>query len=352
MRINYLRLQNFRCHADLELEFDSGDDKIAILGANGAGKTSVLEAVSVLLTGRSFRATDRGLLKTKSDWYRLDGRFGDQVRIVKYQQITPEEVEKSFTVNNQVSKRLPMKYRQPIVLFQPDDLQLISGSPSRRRRYLDQIADQMFVGYGTKLRQYEQALRQRNRLISNACASGILLQSNDLFAWDVLLSQLGSYITNRRLELMSQIRQLLNETYFQVTDSRDTIELDYFPNFSQPKQIEQQFFRSLTTDPRNLTQTVTGPHRHDFELRFNHRPADKHVSRGETRSLVVALKLIETKLLGQTTAKKPLILLDDVLSELDEQRQSALMSAELAEQVFLTSTSYQGLSKDFKLIKL
>ena len=159
MIIKSISLTNFRCHDEYHL--NCRPDTTLILGENGCGKTSVLEAIYILTRGKSFRATDSEIIKHNKDFYRIELEYdnGEKVIAVFNQNI------KTFTVLDKKSRRLPKKNKYPIVLFEPKDLNLIGGSPSRHREYFDRFFSQLSEEYSTSLGRYEKALKQRNELL-------------------------------------------------------------------------------------------------------------------------------------------------------------------------------------------
>ena len=327
MIIKSIHLTNFRNHQDYHL--DCNPDTTLILGENGCGKTSVLEAIYILTRGKSFRATDPDILKRGAPFYRiaLDYDNGED-RIATY-----DKLNKTFTCFNKKSRRLPKKAKYPIVLFLPSDLNLISGSPSRHRDYFDRIFAELSETYATNLAKYEKALRQRNELLKSDN-----LTPSALFSWNLLLAKYGSLLGSERNSLVSAINQSLPTTYYSIAENGDKVSLQYHTellNITESRYLElleQSFAKDIY-----LGHTSIGIHRDDFEFIFNGTPADGSASRGETRSIILALKFIEASLTESYTGNKPIILLDDVFSELDNTRRKCLVSNFKNHQVIITS---------------
>lgn len=335
MVIKNLRVVNFRSHDNFEIDFES--EKLAIVGKNGTGKTSLLEAIYVLLRGKSFKNRLSSLIKNGESFYRIEGDFitsDDNHRINKVI-INSYVVEKTFEINNQKSKQLLNKYKYPVVLFEPNDLNLIIGSPERRRRFIDELISQIKPDYQSTLRKYERALKQRNSLLKTCD----FVNPQVLFSWNILLSKYGSQIITERLEFIEQINKLLTTTYQEITGVDDQVSISY--SDCPKSNIEQSLFNSLEKNTR-LTTTV-GPHRHDLIFEFNSKLASESISRGETRGLILSLKIIESKLIQEQTGLYPLILLDDVLSELDKSRQLKLMKFMSESQIIITTTDAYSL---------
>lgn len=325
-------MKNIRAHDEYNLIFD--DPVTLIIGANGSGKTSLLEAVHIALQGSSFRDSDNAILSFDAPWYRIDLELGDnQARTVKFDP-NRSTGKKQFVIDNKTHYRLTNTYKYPVVLFEPDELRLISGSPSRRREFIDRFICQFDPEYALSLRRYERALKQRNMLLKKS------IQRDDLFVWDVSLSKYGAYLIVKRIEIIQQITPKLSSIYKSIARSKDEIVLEY----SSPYQnsIEQRLLSELHQSAdrdRILGYTSIGPHRHDLQFYLNGAPAVNTASRGEIRTIILALKFVEVDILEAITGRKPIILLDDVFSELDEKRQQALLKRFKNHQTIITSVS-------------
>lgn len=352
MFIRSLEVQNLRCHDYYKIKTIT--QKTAIIGRNGSGKTSLLEAIYLLAQGKSFRDSDQDLVKTKQTWFRVDATVAtttmDYQRTVKCK-VDQNIKDKTIIINQKIHKRLPLTAKIPIVLFEPDDLNLISGSPNRRRKYLDQLIAQLNPLHSRLLSRYARTLKQRNELITKALANSGVVNAEKLFSWNILLSQYGGQIIKNRLEAVQYLNQYINQIYQQITHQTDQLELKYHFEVDQIKQLEQRIFNQLERQTNFNLGTQIGPHRHDLEIYFNQKLANKCSSRGETRSIILALKLIELQLIKDRTGFNPIVLLDDVLSELDQQRQQFLMQYTNDSQIFLTSINADDFS-NYQVIQL
>lgn len=327
MIIKSVKLTNFRNHSAYQLDCD--DETSLILGANGCGKTSVLEAIYILTRGKSFRATDSEIIKRGTDFYRIELNYITGEKIIA----TYDGKTKTFLALDKKTKRLPKKSKYPVVLFQPSDLNLISHAPSRRRDYFDRIFGQFNESYSSSLSRYEKALRQRNELLKND-----FLTKDALFSWNILLSKLGTELYNYRKKFIQDFNSFLTTTYRSIAENNDQVniiyktEADQITDAKYLQTLEQSFEKDTF-----LGHTSFGVHRDDFIFEFNHKPADGSASRGETRSIILALKFIEANLIHDKTNLKPIILLDDVFSELDEARRHHLINNFKNHQVIITS---------------
>ena len=327
MIIKSITLTNFRNHSQYHL--DCKPDTTLILGENGCGKTSILEAIYILTRGKSFRATDPDIVKREEPFYRIELEYNNgETRVATY-----DQDKKTFVCFDKKSRRLPMKAKYPVVLFQPSDLNLISGSPSRHRDYFDHIFSEFSEEYATNLSKYEKALRQRNELLKSDH-----LSKDALFSWNLLLARYGSNLYKMRKNFITLINKNLNPIYYSIAENHDLVflkhktELENITEASYLKILEQNFEKDSY-----LGHTSFGVHRDDFEFIFNDTPADGSASRGETRSIILALKFVEAKIIEEKLNEKPIILLDDVFSELDNTRRKCLVNNFKDHQVIITS---------------
>ena len=327
MIIKDIKLNNFRCHTKYQLDFEPQTTQI--LGENGSGKTSVLEAIYLAVQGKSFKAVDREIIRRGSEFYRVELNFLDGSRTV----VTYDGMRRTFLVSDKKWARLPKKNRYPVVLFEPADLALITSSPTRRRDYFDRFLTQFLDGYNTSLSRYNKALKQRNELLKRE-----VVKPDDLFSWNVLLSRYGVLIRKARADLVAALNDRLTGVYRGISENRDEVSLIYESYTGEV--MESEYLRLLDLDferDKMTGHTNFGVHKDDFVFLFNSVPADGTASRGEMRSIILALKFIEAEMLFEELHKKPLVLLDDVFSELDETRQKALVKNFRENQVVLTS---------------
>lgn len=324
-----LRVQNVRIHQDYELKLLP--HTTVVTGPNGSGKTSLIEAIYISLRGTSFKGGDSDVLQRDASWYRIDVSDGETIRTVKFD---PNRTsgKKQFVVDGKTHYRLLSKHKKPVVLFEPNDLRLLHGAPSRRRDYIDTFIAQIDPLYSAVLRRYERALKQRNNLLKQPHVS-----PDELFVWDVALSEHGAYIMQKRGEVVEMINHSLGSVYRTIAGTKDVASVHYPHESSQ-----QKLLADLHTHARRdvvLGYTGVGPHRHDIEFRFAGSPALAVASRGEVRSILLALKFIEVEIMKNLLAQQPIILLDDVFSELDATRQDHLVQNFKDYQVVITSAS-------------
>ena len=335
--ITTLHVKHIRSHREYSIDFSP--EVTIITGANGSGKTSLLEAVYISLQGTSFRGGDGDLLQKDSPWWKIDVILNDQqTRTIKYE---PEKTpsRKQFIIDSKTTARIPAKLKHPVVLFDPDDLRLLHGSPTRRRQFIDRFISQLNPLYGPSLRKYERAMKQRNNLLKSAYIS-----DDQLFAWNIALAEHGAYIIEQRIAFIEQINQNLSGLYQDIAGTHDEVSIHYSHTFVG--DIKQKLLNELHAHAerdRYLGNTSVGPHRHDVIFQINTSPALSTASRGEARTIVLALKFLEVEIIEKLTGKQPIILLDDVFSELDATRQKLLTSQLKGHQIIITSaTSHAG----------
>lgn len=332
MILKTLRVQNFRTHSDFILEI--GEKSTLISGANGSGKTSLLEAIYFALQGTSFRSSDKEILKNDgSSWFRIDLKDSkDSLRTIIFNNAV-QKSKKQFLVDGNKKARLSANLRIPVVLFEPDDLQLLSGSPTRRRNFLDYFLSQIFPSFQLALTRYNKALKQRNNLLKRDNVS-----KDELFPWNLMLAEYGAEIISKRQDFLELLNSKIEEVYFEISGVKDEIKIDYLGEKVSKNEILAILSGNIERD-KILGYTNFGPHKHDIQFIFNKKPAQNVASRGENRSLVLALKFIETDILADLTSKRPIVLLDDVFSELDDDRQKLLTKHFSKYQTIITSTN-------------
>lgn len=341
--IQKITVQNIRSHHQKMVELSP--TTTVIVGDNGSGKTSLLEAIYLSLQGTSFKGTDSDILRHGSDWWRIDLDFTNNKKRTITFDPSLTSGKKKITIDNKISYRLTPKNKHPLILFEPNDLQLLHGSPSRRRKFIDHFISQLDPLYTSYIHKYDRALRQRNNLLKNQ-----YIKPDELFIWDVALSDYGAYIIEKRIAFIEKINSRLNETYNSIACSGDNISTHYSNTYIG--DIKQKLLNDLHAHAqrdRIVGFTSTGPHRHDLIFQFNNFPALDVASRGEVRSIVLALKFLEVDIIKRITGINPIILLDDVFSELDKDRQRQLLSGQ--NQTIITST-HLDISQDYFIVDL
>lgn len=340
MRLERLWLTDFRNYTALELEFVAG--LTVIKGENGQGKTNLLEAIGYLSANRSFRgATTETLVRVGSERAVVRGEGERQQRHLLLECEIPAVGRSRTLVNRQPIKRLrDLGDAYSATVFAPDDLALIKSGPSARREFLDEL----LAGFDPRLdalqRELERVLRQRNTLLKQA--NGRLTQeiSLTLDVWDVKFAQAGEQLGDAREHLIAQLQPHVDEAYSKLADKQQRVGMSMLTDWRSSdggKGLAASLEASRTADLQRGV-TTTGPHRDEVSLSINGFPSRTHASQGEQRTLALALRLGAHLLSTEVLGAPPILLLDDVFSELDPIRSRALLEEIPKSQTFLTTT--------------
>jgi len=344
--ITDLRLQHFRSYQDAQFSFSPG--VTIIVGPNASGKTNLLEAVLVVARGSSYRAKDVELLGHDAPWARLDAMTDSSAkRVIK---LTAEpSPTKVFEIDDQTVTRLHQSKTLPVVLFEPNHLLLMSGSPDLRRTFLDDLIEQTEPGFGATRRHYKRVLYQRNTLLKKNPSD----LTQQLFVWNIRLSELGGQIAKRRHALVERFNERLPELYRSLAARDNTLNISYASRFNTQTYESQLLHKLESSTELDVLRgfTAYGPHRDDISVLIDGKPLQETASRGETRTLVLALKILELQLLEEARGIKPILLLDDVFSELDASRRQALTKYVEPYQTFITTTDADVINEYFAIRK-
>jgi DNA replication and repair protein RecF len=338
-----IRVQNYRSYTDASFELGKGVN--IVVGPNGAGKTNLLEALMVGAIGKSYRARDVLLPREGSDWSRIDVHTADNIsRTIKLQYDPAGRLQKSFQIDDKTYARLPHQQKQPVVLFEPESLRLLHSEPSQRREYFDDIIEQFSVEFTGARNKYRRVLAQRNALLKQSSKA-----KTQLFAWDLRLADLAEQIVAVRRELVDLINQSISNIYTSIAKEDKVLNLHYQSN------IESQDYAATLLKKLEASQeldfargfTGFGPHRDDFLFYFGDNQTVQSASRGEIRTLILALKTIEMQIIKTKQSVRPILLFDDVFSELDGSRRHALTDFLAAHQTIITTTDADVVLKHF-----
>lgn len=334
-----LELQHIRSYTDGLFEFAEGVN--IIVGPNASGKTNLLEAIHMSAQGVSFKSGDDDMIARGAQWGRIDARYGDYIRSVK---LKAEPVSKAFVVDDIEKKRFPTEAVVPIVLFEPGHMLLIGGEPERRRSYIDGILTQVEPGFKKLLAAYKRTLLQRNRLLKQERVS-----PEHLFVWDLRLSELAGVLVARRAAYVDLVNQQLTGGYRSVSGNDELLEAVYDAKLPI-EGYTQAHLQKLKADfalDRARGFTGSGPHREDIRFFLDGSDASLSASRGETRSIILALKIVELAIVREKSPTAPMLLLDDVFSELDGKRRRMLAQTLQHTQTFITTTDADAIVKSF-----
>ncbi|CAN5206460.1 DNA replication/repair protein RecF [soil metagenome] len=340
MRLRQLWLTNFRSFTSAELQPPPG--LTALIGANGAGKTNLLEAIAYLGSLSSFRgAPGEALVRTGADHAVVRAEIDAEAPGRSSAATVEAELHRlgrdRVLVNRQPLRRVSdLLGIVRVTVFSPDDLALVKGGPSHRRRLIDDLVVAHSPRLGAVRADLDRVLRQRATLLRQA---GGRLRPDiaiTLDVWDAKLSELGDTLGGARSELVDQLEPLVAKSYDQLATAGARVSLAYRPSW-RDTGLATALAASRTDDVRRGATTV-GPHRDDVELTVAGLSARTHASQGEQRSLALALRLAGHHLVAEASGSPPLVLLDDVFSELDPDRSASLLTHLPSAQALLTTT--------------
>jgi DNA replication and repair protein RecF len=397
MFLSHLSLTHFRNYHHLELDFT---ERLTLLqGHNAQGKTSLLESIFLLATSKAVHAqADREVV----DWQAQDepipycrvaglitGHLGSPTRPVEVEVIfTPRgdgtNFGKQVKINGATKRNLDLLGLLRAVLFLPEDVRLIDGGPVERRRYLDIALCQIDTGYCRALSEYQKVLAQRNSLLKTlreqAALSPAAVDAQMQF-WDDRLVQHGSLVLARRHNFSAELEVLARQRHKDLSAGSETLRLEYLPSFNYGPLNDAEFkrwqtegsdesyagwgaftisaeevavrYRAKLVEQRNRElaagASLYGPHRDDLRFIVNGRNLHHYGSRGQQRSAALAVKLAEVQAMTAATGSTPLLLLDDVMSELDARRRSMLLDAlEGVQQAIITTTDWDDFTPQFR----
>lgn len=347
MRVLSVKLHNFRSYELYEANF--GERGTVIVGPNGTGKTNLLEAVYVALRGSSFRGPLADVVRFETDQTTILLELPNETRRIILQK--NGQISKTFIINDSKSKMLARKNRLPVVLFEPNELRLITSSPTRRRDFLDGLISRLDERYDRTLRAFNRALLQRNELLKRHQEDSSNWRDH-LFAWDIKFVQLATKIAEARASFLYSNEAQLGNLYTSLAGKQTDFSLEYLPNVAMDN-YEQLLLDRLgrSRDYEIATgHTSCGPQREDFLISLHSQPASKVASRGEMRTIMLAFKLLELELQTAVSGTKPIILMDDVFSELDSEREKLLQETIKNHQFIVTTTDARHETQGGKVI--
>jgi len=335
--LKHLWAQDFRSYEAIDLELPPG--LTAFTGANGAGKSNLIEAVSFLASGESFRgAQSDALIRTGQQSAVLRGEFtaGGRELLVETE-ITQGAKANRTQINRQKASRLrDLLEVLAVTVFAPEDLQLMKGSPSVRRDVVDAAIVSLNPAADQQRRDLARILRQRNALLRQA--SGRLTEDVGitLDVWDQRLAETGEAWSARRHELVVELAVAVQNSYVELAAGPAAVTIEYTPSWSG--DLGEALVAGRADDLRRGVSLI-GPHRDEISFFLNGMPARTHASQGEQRTLSLALRLAVHRLVAAARGDTPLLLLDDVFSELDPDRSAALLAALPEGQALLTTAA-------------
>ncbi|APX71581.1 DNA replication/repair protein RecF [Companilactobacillus allii] len=356
MYIKDLRLRNYRNYESLNISFSPNIN--VFLGHNAQGKTNLLEAMYFLALTRSHRTSnDKDLIRWGSDFSRISGLvIKDNTSKLKLDLVVSKSGKKAKLNNIEQRKLSSYIGNLNVVLFSPEDLSIVKGNPGIRRKFIDMEFGQISNQYLQTVSQFRSVLKQRNAYLKKLQHH----QSKDLVYLEVLSDQLAGYcaeVVRTRLDFLGKLQGHIEKIHDQISDHQEILKIKYSSFYdSTDKTVEniydiyKQAFKDNTQKEIQRGVTLFGPHRDDIKFLINDKNVQDFGSQGQQRSVALSLKLAEVELIKEQVGDYPVLLLDDVLSELDQKRQTHLLSSiGNGIQTFITTTSLEDV--DQKIVK-
>ncbi len=355
MFVKQLRLKNFRNYEQLDMEF--GPRVNILTGDNAQGKTNILEALYFCAYGRSHRTSkDSEMFGFGSSFTGIQADVRRE-RTDKKINIAFQGGKKYIEINGRKIVRIQdLLGNLNVVMFSPEDLKVVKETPGIRRRFLDMEICALDRIYYHDLVDYNRILSERNNLLKMKNADLTVLD-----VYDDQLSQAGGKVSSRRMEYLRALSREASGIHKSITSDRENIEFIYRPSWKNEGNIREGILTSLRDTRRNdiMRQTTSsGPHRDDFSILINGTDARHFGSQGQQRTAILTLKFASLGIIRKTTGEYPLLLLDDVLSELDVSRQNYILSSIEGIQTIITMTGYENIesrlledAKIFRVIK-
>lgn len=334
MFVESIELSHFRNYVGADISFSPGIN--IFYGDNAQGKTNLLEAVYVCGTSRSHRKSkDKELIHFDQEEAHIRLRFKKNDLSHRLDFHLKQKKPKGIAIDGvPIKKSSQLLGMLPVVFFSPEDLGIIKNGPSERRRFLDMEMSQLDRTYLAYLSDYNRLLTERNNLLKQISLFPQLRDTLD--GWDEQLIRTGSYIINKREAFMASMDGLMEDIHFRLTGGKEHIRVYYDKNISE-RDFRQKLEERRDRDIKNGSTSV-GPHRDDIAFLIDGIDIRKYGSQGQQRTAALALKLSEIRMVEQVTGEKPVLLLDDVLSELDGHRQKFLLESISGIQTLISCT--------------
>lgn len=339
MYLTHISLRHFRNYGEQQIDFAA--PKTILVGENAQGKSNLLEAVELLATLKSHRTSrDRDLVQQDQPAAQISASVRRDLGIADLSLVLRQAGRRTAILNGEKLRRqLDFLGALNAVQFSSLDLDLVRGGPGERRTWLDTLLIQLEPVYAHILSQYNQVLKQRNALIKKSfgdddSTSNPAIDATEFALWDAQLAALGTRVIRRRARAIDRLAPIAHQWHQAISGQREDLRLHYQPNVpmaeDDPQVIQASFLekiKSRAIAEQHQRTTLVGPHRDDIEFAINDTPSRQYGSQGQQRTLVLALKLAELHLIDEVVGEPPLLLLDDVLAELDLNRQNQLLEA-------------------------
>lgn len=341
MEISSVELKNYRNYSEQKVEFLSGLN--VLKGLNAQGKTNLIESIFLCAIGKSPRTNkDKDLIKWNEKFSKITIKFSKISGNKKIELYLFSNQNKAIKINGIPIKKMgELMGEFNAIYFSPDELKLVKESPDERRRFMDIDLSQFNKNYFYALNKYNKVLMQRNKLLKT---NNIPAIKETIGIWNEHLSNYGSFIISERLKLVEQLSVFAKESHAYLTDNKENMEISYVGIVKQnTEEIKQKLLNSYENSLEkdiNLGYTTVGPHRDDISIVVNNIDVRHFGSQGQQRTCALSLKLAELEVFKSNLGEYPILLLDDVLSELDDERKNKLIKKTNNFQTILTCTEY------------
>ena len=334
MIIKSVKLENFRNYESLDLDFEKGTN--ILYGDNAQGKTNVLESIYLSATTKSHKGSkDKEIIRFSEEESHIRTNLDKEGMEYRVDMHLRKNKSKGIAINGQpIKKAADLIGLLNVVFFSPEDLSIIKNGPSERRKFVDMELFQIDKYYLYNLNQYNKIINQRNKLLKDFYFHNDLTET--LQVWNMQLVTYGNQIISRREKFIEQLNDIIFDIHKKLSGEKEELSIIYEPNVSE-NEFETKLKSSQEKDMK-LKMTSVGPHRDDFCFMVNGVDIRKYGSQGQQRTAALSLKLAEIELLKKVTGDSPVLLLDDVLSELDSHRQNYLLNSIGDIQTIITCT--------------
>lgn len=347
-RLTKLSVSNFRLFRSAEIETDS--EAICFHGLNGAGKTSLLEAIHYLCIGQGhFSQTDKQNIRFGENFFRIEGTFSNDEGKTEIACSLEEGKRKAVSVNGKAQNRISEHLGKfPAVVIAPDDVQIIVGSGEQRRTFLNNMISQVSGSYAESLQGYNKALRQRNALLKQFGESG-RVDEDLLRSYDEPLVRHGQELFAARTGHIKQVLPAFMDLHRSISSGHEEPGLQYVSELQQ-KGMSAWLNDSIEHDII-MERTLHGPHRDDLDFSIDGEQLKRYGSQGQVKTFLIALKICLFRFLKNALSKTPLLLLDDLFDKLDEERAHEVLRLAISDetgQIFITETQQDRVKKYFE----
>lgn len=339
MIISELKLINFRNYDTLKIEFHP--EMNIFVGENAKGKTNIIEAIYICSIGKSFRTLkDKEMIKEDKEesYIKIEILRKDKEVIIE---IVLGEKKRIKINKRKVTKKGDFLGNLNVVIFAPEDLRIIKDGPTERRKFIDNEISQIYPRYYHILKQYYKILQQRNKAIKKN-----IKKRENIEMWDEQLLNSGSLLIAYRKKFLKKLNVITNPIHRKITEEKEKLEIIYKSSVVHEEKDEtQEIYKKFKEQLKNTKEeekkgfTVVGPHKDDLLFFINKKNVKKYGSQGQQRTTVLSLKLAEIRLIKEEIGEYPILLLDDVMSEIDRKRQKHLLENLEGIQTFITTTT-------------